>query len=76
MNWQHQFLVCADDFNLVGKSINTINRNTGALLKASSEVGLEVNTEKTEYMLMSHHQTGLQKYNLMIPENTSKTWHT
>jgi hypothetical protein len=31
-------------------NINTI-KNTEALLEASREVGLEVNTEKTKYML-------------------------
>jgi hypothetical protein len=29
-------------------------------LDASKEIGLEVNSEKTKYMLMSHHQTAGQ----------------
>jgi hypothetical protein len=35
--------------------INTIKRNTTALLEAKREVSLEVNTDKTEYMVMSGH---------------------
>jgi hypothetical protein len=31
-------------------------KNTETLLEASREVGLEVNIEKTKYMVWSHHQ--------------------
>jgi hypothetical protein len=41
----------------VGGSIHTIRKNTEALLIASKEIGLEVNTEKTKYMVMSRDQT-------------------
>jgi len=32
------------------------HKNTEALLKASKEVGLEVNAKKTKYMFMYSHQ--------------------
>jgi hypothetical protein len=34
-------------------SIRTLKKNTGALAVASSKTGLEVNIEKTKYMVMS-----------------------
>jgi hypothetical protein len=34
--------------------------NAEALLDASKEIGLEVNSEKTKYMFMSRHQTAGQ----------------
>jgi hypothetical protein len=49
----HQLLVYADDVNLLGDNIDTMNKNTQTLIDASNEVGLDLNTEKTKYMLLS-----------------------
>jgi hypothetical protein len=56
LNGTHQLLAFADDVNLLGDNIDTINKNTETLIDASKEVGLEVNVEKTKYILVSRDQ--------------------
>jgi hypothetical protein len=52
---QH-LLAYADGVNIVGENIDAIKKNTEAVLDARTGVGLEVNPEKTKYMLMSRSQ--------------------
>jgi hypothetical protein len=62
----HQLLVYADDVNILGGSVHAIRRNTEALVVASKEIGLEVNAEKTKYMVMSGDQNAGQNHNIKI----------
>jgi hypothetical protein len=55
LNGTHQLLIYADEVNLLGDNLSIVKKNTEALTDASKKVGLEVNTEKTKYMLMSRH---------------------
>jgi hypothetical protein len=60
-----QLLICADDVNLLGGNRDTIKKNTGTLIDASKGV-LEVNAEKTKYMLLSRHQNAGQNHDIKI----------
>jgi len=56
LNGIHQLLVYADNVNILGGRIHTINENAEVLIVASKEIGLEVNADKTKYMVMSQEQ--------------------
>ena len=56
LNGTHQFLNYADDVNILGGSIHTLKENAETLVAATTEIGLEVNADKTKYMVMSHEQ--------------------
>ena len=56
LNSAHRLLVYADDVNMLDGSVHTIQKNTEALVVASKETGLEVNADKTKYMVVSRDQ--------------------
>jgi len=52
----HELLVYADDVYVLGGSVRTVKENAEALVVASKEIALEVNADKTKYMLISRDQ--------------------
>jgi hypothetical protein len=46
--------------------------NNKALAVASKDIGLEVNAEKTKYMVMFRHQNAGQNHNIKIDNNALK----
>ena len=43
----------AADVNVLGGTVCTVKKTAEALIMASKEIGLEVNADKTKYMVMS-----------------------
>jgi hypothetical protein len=72
LNGTHQVLAYADDINIVGGNVDIKKKNTEALLGASKEVGLELNPEKTKFMLMSHSQKTGQRHSLKVANRSLK----
>ena len=52
LNGTHQLLAYSDDVNILGGSAHSVKENTEALLVATKEIGLEVNADKTTYMVI------------------------
>jgi hypothetical protein len=72
LNGTHQLLVYADDVNILGGSVHAIRKNTEALVVASKEIGLEVNVDKTKYMVMSRSQNAGQNHNIKLDTKSSE----
>ena len=61
LNGTHQPLVYID-VNILGGRVHTIKKNTKALVVASKKTGLEVNADKTRYMITSRDQNAGRSY--------------
>ena len=70
MNGKYQLLVYADDVSMLRENLQTIRENTEIFIKASKDNGLEVNSEKTKYMITSRQHNIVQTQN-MVNENLS-----
>jgi hypothetical protein len=56
----HQLLVYAIGVNILGGGMHNVKENAEALIVASKEIGLEVNVDKTKYMVTSQDQNAGQ----------------
>jgi hypothetical protein len=71
LNGTHQLLAYADDVNIMGESVLTVKENAEALIVvATKEIGLEVNADKSKYMVMSRDRNAGQDDSVKI-DNSS-----
>jgi len=56
LNGTHQLLDYSDEVNILGGSVHTIKDNAEPLVVTGKENELEVNADKTKYMVMSRDQ--------------------
>jgi len=61
-----QLLFYVHDVNILGGSVHTIKKNTETLLVGSKETGLEVNVDKTKYMVKFRDRKEGQSHNIKI----------
>ena len=76
LNCTHHVIGYADDDNILGGSILNIKKNTEALVVASKEIGLEVNAEKTKYMVMSEDQNAGQSHRMKTDDKSFERWNS
>jgi hypothetical protein len=58
---------------MIDVGIHTIKKNIEALVITSKEIGLEINAEKTKYMVMSRDQNAGQNGNIQICNKSFET---
>jgi hypothetical protein len=62
LNGTHRLLVYSVDVNLLGS--NRYHKHKETSIDSRKEVSLDVNTEKTKYMLLSRHQNVEQNHDI------------
>ena len=71
LNGTHQLLAYADDVNILEGSVHTIKENEEALIVASKEVGLEVNADKTKYIVLPRDKDAGRSHNMKTDNRSS-----
>ena len=66
LNGTHQLLAYADDVNILGGSVHTVEKNAEALVAATKKIGLEVNAHKTKYMTLFRDQNAGQIHSMKM----------
>jgi hypothetical protein len=64
LNGTHQLLFYADDVNILGESIHTVQKKTEILVVAIKDIGLEVNANETKCMIMFQDQNARRGHNI------------
>ena len=71
----HQLLAYADDINILGISVRPVKKKQ-ALIDASKENILEVNADKTKYMVISRDQITERSHNIILIIVPLKGWNS
>jgi len=58
--------------NILRGSVHTVKENAEALVVATKEIGLEVNADKTKYMIMSRDQNAGRSHSMKIDNSSIK----
>jgi hypothetical protein len=64
LNRSYQHLVYADNVNILGGSVHAVNEITEALVVISKKTELDVNADKTKYMVTSRDQNAERSHNV------------
>jgi len=64
LNGTHHLPAYSDGGNILGGSTHTVKENAEALVVATKEIGLEVNADKTKYMIMSRDQNAGRSHSM------------
>jgi hypothetical protein len=70
LNGTHQLLAYDDDVNILGGSVHTVRENAEALVVATKEIVLDVNADKTKYMVMSRDRNAGRGHGKKIDNNS------
>ena len=70
LNGTHQLLAYADDVNILGGSIQALKENAETLVASTRQIGLEVNADKTKYMVMSRDQNAGRNHSVRNDNST------
>jgi hypothetical protein len=66
LSGMHQLLAYDDDVTILGGSVYTVKENAEALVVATKEIGLEVNADRTKYMVVSRDRNAGQGHSVKI----------
>ena len=69
-SWYFTTLTHGGYVNILGGSVHTVKKNAETLVAATKEIGIEVNADKTKYMIMSRDQNAGRRHSMKI-DNSS-----
>jgi len=72
LNGTHQFLVYADNVNILGGSVHTVKKYAEPLVAATKEIGLEINAHNTKYMTVFRDQNTGRIQSMKMDNSTIK----